>query len=86
MPLAELVAQAEISLRSTYKWPARYRSAVATALVDRRTLDSQQQQQSMALRRAMHHAPHRQKPGFSAIDSCPLAQKSRAVSPQEPAI
>ena len=48
--LASLGALAGISVRSAYKWLARYRSGVAAALVDRRsvrrshrrTLDPQQ--------------------------------------------
>ena len=58
VPLAELAAQAGISLRSAYKWLARYRAGGAAALVDRRsvrriqrrTLDLRQQQQAKALR------------------------------------
>ncbi len=58
VPLAELSAQAGISLRTAYKWLARFRSGGAAALVDRRsvrrsqrrTLDPQQQQQARALR------------------------------------
>ena len=56
--LAALAAQAGISLRTAYKWLARYREGGPTALVDRRsvrhtqrrTLDQQQQQQARALR------------------------------------
>ena len=56
--LAALAAQAGISLRTAYKWLARYREGGPTALVDRRsvrhtqrrTLDPQQQQQARALR------------------------------------
>jgi len=57
-PLAELAFQAGISLRTAYKWLARFRSGGPAALVDRRsvrrnqrrTLDPQQQQQATALR------------------------------------
>jgi transposase len=56
-PLADLAAQAGISLRTAYKWLARYRSGGRTALVDRRsgrhtkrrTLDPQQLQQAVDL-------------------------------------
>ena len=58
LPLPTLAAEAGISIRSAYKWLARYRSGGAAALVDRRsvrrtqrrTLDPQQQQQATALR------------------------------------
>jgi transposase-like protein len=51
-PLAELAAQAGISLRTAYEWLAHYRSGGRAALVDRRserrsqrrTLDPQQLQ------------------------------------------
>jgi len=57
-PLADLAAQAGISLRTAYKWLARYRSGGLAALVDRRsgrrsqrhTLDPQQLQQAVDLR------------------------------------
>lgn len=57
-PLAELAAQAGISLRTAYKWLARYRSGGVAALVDRRsgrrtqrrTLDPQKLQQAVDLR------------------------------------
>ena len=56
--LADLAAQAGISLRTAYKWLARYHSGGATALVDRRsvrhtqrrTLDPQQLQHAVDLR------------------------------------
>lgn len=56
--LAVLAAQAGISLRTAYKWLARYRSGGATALVDRRsvrrtqrrTLDPLQLQHAVDLR------------------------------------
>ena len=58
VPLAELASQAGISLRTAYKWLARFRSGGVTALVDRRsvrrtqrrTLDPQLQQQASTLR------------------------------------
>jgi transposase InsO family protein len=57
-PLADLAAQAGISLRTAYKWLARYRSGGATALADRRsvrrtqrrTLGPQQLQHAVNLR------------------------------------
>jgi transposase len=68
IPLADLACQVGISLRTAYKWLARYRSGGAAALVDRRsvrrsqrrTLDPQQQQHARALRHERctmrHHA------------------------------
>jgi hypothetical protein len=38
VPLAELASQAGISLRTAYKWLARFRSGGVTALVDRRSV------------------------------------------------
>lgn len=57
-PLASLAAQVGISLRTAYKWLARYRSGGQTSLADRRsvrrrqqrTLDRQQLQQAVDLR------------------------------------
>ena len=57
LPLAALAAQAGISLRTAYKWLARYRSGGVTTLVDRlsvrctqrRTLDPQQLQHAISL-------------------------------------
>ena len=56
--LASLADQAGISVRSAYKWLARYRAGGAAALVDRRsvrrtqrrTLDPQQLQRAVDLR------------------------------------
>ena len=58
MPLKALAAEAGISLRSAYKWLARYRTGGVAALADRRsvrrsqrrTLDPQQLQQAVDLR------------------------------------
>jgi transposase len=58
LPLAELAAEAGISLRCAYKWLARFRSGGASPLADRhsvrrtqrRTLDPQQQQHAVELR------------------------------------
>jgi hypothetical protein len=57
-PLADLADQAVISLRTAYKWLARYRSGGATVLADqrsvrrtqRRTLDAHQLQHPVNLR------------------------------------
>ena len=38
LPLSVLAAQAGISVRTAYKWLARYRLGGATALVDRRSV------------------------------------------------
>lgn len=59
VPLKALATQAGISLRSAYKWLARYREGGVTALADRRsvrrtqrrTLDPQHLQQAVDLRR-----------------------------------
>ena len=58
LPLSVLAAQAGISVRTAYKWLARYRLGGATALVDRcsvrrtqrRTLDPLQLQRAVDLR------------------------------------
>ncbi len=65
-PLAELAAEAGISLRCAYKWLARYRSGGAVSLADRRsvrrtqrrTLDPQQLQQAVDLRHQRLHLSH----------------------------
>jgi len=57
-PLAELAAEAGISLRCAYKWLARYRSGGPASLADRRsvrrtqrrTLDPQNLQRAVELR------------------------------------
>jgi transposase InsO family protein len=64
--LAELAAEAGISLRCAYKWLARYRSGGAAALVDRRsvrrtqrwTLDPQHLQRAVELRHQRLHLRH----------------------------
>jgi len=64
--LRELVAENGISLRFTYRWLARYRSGGPTSLADRRsvrrtqrrTLDPQQLQQAVDLRRLLLHLRH----------------------------
>ena len=65
-PLKALAAEAGISLRTAYKWLARYRSGGHTSLADRRsvrrtqrrTLDPQQQQQAVDLRHQRLHLRH----------------------------
>jgi transposase len=65
-PLAELAAEAGISLRCAYKWLARYRSGGAASLADRRSvrrtqrrmLDPQQQQHAVELRHQRLHLRH----------------------------
>jgi hypothetical protein len=65
-PLAELAAEAGISLRCAYKWLARYRSGGAPSLANRRsvrrtqrrTLDPQQLQQAVDLRHQRLHLRH----------------------------
>ena len=64
--LAELAAEAGISLRCAYKWLARYRSGGAAALVDQRsvrrtqrwTLDPQHLQRAVELRHQRLHLRH----------------------------
>ena len=46
--LAELAAEAGISLRCAYKWLARYHSGGAAALVDRRSVRRQQRRSLVA--------------------------------------
>ena len=65
-PLAELAAEAGISLRCTYKWLARYPSDRQFSLADRRsvrrhqrrTLDSQHLQRAVELRHQQFHLRH----------------------------
>jgi len=65
-PLAELAAEAGISLRCAYKWLALYRSGGPTALADRRsvrrtqrpTLDPQHLQRAVELRHQRLHLRH----------------------------
>ena len=64
--LAELAAENGISLRCAYRWLARYRSAGAASLADRRsarrtqrrTLDQPQLQKAIALRHQHLHLRH----------------------------
>ena len=65
-PLADLAAEAGISLRCAYKWLARYRSGGAASLADRRsvrrtqrrTLDPQHLQRAVELRHQRLHLRH----------------------------
>ena len=65
-PLAELAAEAAISLRCPYKWLARYRSGGPASLADRRsvrrtqrrTLDPNRLQRAMELRHQQLHLRH----------------------------
>lgn len=66
VPLKALAAQAGISLRSTYKWLARYREGRVTALADRRSvrrtqrrmLDPQRLELAVDLRNQRMHLHH----------------------------
>jgi transposase len=66
VPLKALAARAGVSLRSVYKWLARFPDAVVAALADprsvrrtkRRTLDQQQLQQAVALKHQRCTLPH----------------------------
>lgn len=65
-PLAELAAEAGISLRCAYKWLARYRSGCPPSLADRRsvrrtqrrTLDPNRLQRALELRHQRLHLRH----------------------------
>ena len=65
-PLAELAAEAGISLRCAYKWLARYRSGGPPSLADRRsvrrtqqrTLDPNRLQRAVELRHQRLHLRH----------------------------
>ena len=69
VPLKALAAEAGITLRSAYKWLARFRDGGLAALADRRsvrrtqrrTLDPQQLQHAMALRQGRE--VHQNTPG-----------------------
>ena len=82
--LAFLAAQVGISVRTAYKWLARYRSGGASALVDRRsvrrtqrrTLDPQQLQRAVDLRH--ERCTLRRVARVLAANSPPLAGCSRS--------
>ena len=82
-PLAELAAEAGISLRCAYKWLARYRSGGAASLADRRsvrrtqqwTLDPQQLQQAVDLRHQRLHLRH-----IARLLQAPFSTVARTLS------
>ena len=81
--LAELSAEAGISLRCAYKWLARYRSGGAAALMDRRsvrrtqrrTLDPQHLQRALELRHQRLHLRH-----VARLVQAPFSTVARALS------
>ena len=78
-PLANLAAQVGISLRTAYKWLARYRSGGHTSLADRRSVRRTQ-------RRTLDPQQLQQVPGdIEFIPVClgerPDLQRARAVEP-----
>jgi len=82
-PLAELAAEAEISLRCAYKWLARYRSGGAPSLADRRsgrrsqrrTFDPQQLQQAVELRHQRLHLRH-----IASLLAAPFSTVARVLN------
>ena len=82
-PLAELAAEAGISLRCAYKWLARYRSGGPAALADRRsvrrqqrrTLDSQHLQRAVELRHQRLHLRH-----IARLLAAPFSTVARALN------
>jgi len=82
-PLAELAAEAGISLRCAYKWLARYRSGGPASLADRRsvrrrqrrTLDPQQLQQAVELRHQRLHLRH-----IARLLAAPFSTVARALN------
>ena len=82
-PLAELAAEAGISLRCAYKWLARYRSDGPAALTDRRsvrrhqrrTLDSQHLQRAVELRHHRLHLRH-----IARLLAAPFSTVARALN------
>ena len=82
-PLAELAAEAGISLRCAYKWLARYRSDGPGALADRRsvrrhqrrTLDSQHLQRAVELRHQRLHLRH-----IARLLAAPFSTVARALN------
>jgi len=65
-PLADLAAQAGISLCTDYKWPARYSSGGATALADARSAATAARSESQAP--TLHHQEDCQGRWLSAAD------------------
>jgi transposase-like protein len=82
-PLADLAAEAGISIRCAYKWLARYRSGGAAALVDRRsvrrtqrkTLDPQHLQRAVELRHQRLHFRH-----IARVLAAPFSTVARTFS------
>jgi transposase InsO family protein len=82
-PLAELAAEAGISLRCAYKWLARYRSGGAASLADRRsvrrtqrrTLDPRHLQHAVELRHQRLHLRH-----ISRLLAAPFSTVARALN------
>jgi transposase len=82
-PLAELAAEAGISLRCAYKWLARYRSGGAASLANRRsvrrsqgrTLAPQQQRHAVELRHQRLHLRH-----IARLLAAPFSTVARAVN------
>jgi transposase InsO family protein len=82
-PLAELAAEAGISLRCAYKWLARYRSGGAASLADRRsvrrtqrrTLDPRHLQHAVELRHQRLHLRH-----ISSLLAAPFSTVARVLN------
>jgi len=82
-PLAELAAEAGISLRCAYKWLARYRSSGAASLAERRsvrrtqrrTLDPRNLQQAVELRHQRLHLRH-----IARLLAAPFSTVARVLS------
>jgi transposase len=82
-PLAELAAEAGISLRCAYKWLARYRAGGASALEDRRsvrrtqrrTLDPNRLQRAVELCLQRLHLRH-----IARLLAAPFATVARTLS------
>jgi transposase-like protein len=82
-PLADLAAEAGISIRCAYKWLSRYRSGGAAALVDRRsvrrtqrqTLDPQHLQRAVGLRHQRLHFRH-----IARLLAAPISTVARTLS------
>jgi len=82
-PLAELAAEAGISLRCAYKWLARYRSGGPASLADRRsvrrthllTLDPNRLQRAVELRQQRLHLRH-----IARLLAAPFSTVARTLS------
>jgi transposase len=92
-PFAELAAQAGISLRTAYTWPARYRSSGAPALADRRsvrrtqrrTLGPQQLQHAVNFRHERCTIRRIAKVVGSPLSTVARAMKALGLGPWTPA-